>query len=54
MNAQELYEEFKAFLKYVNLSFTQMDLIEFSIIDANTIMLKYGNTRVLIDMPKGD
>lgn len=49
MSAQQLYEEIKAFLSYVGLAFSQMDLVEVSIVDTNTIMLKYAKTRVLID-----
>jgi hypothetical protein len=49
MNAQDLYEEIKAFLKYVGLSFNDMNKIEVSIADSNTIMLKYDKVRVLLD-----
>jgi len=50
MNAQDIYEEIKAFLKYAGLSFSQMDLVQFTIVDEKTIQLQYAKIRILIDI----
>ena len=50
MNAHEIYEEIKAFLNYAGLSFSQMDLVKFTIVDEKTIQLQYAKIRTLIDI----
>lgn len=44
MNAQELYEEIKSFLKYVNLSFSEMDQVKV-FIQGDEIEFRYKNVR---------
>lgn len=49
MNAEDLYEEIKAFLRYVGLSFSDMSKVTVTIVGTE-LQLKYGNTRTLINL----
>lgn len=49
MNAEDVYKEIKAFLKYCDLHFSQMDMVEVTIPKENTIVLTYGRISTAID-----
>ena len=44
MNAEELYEEIKAFLRYAGLAFADMDKVQVTI-ENNKLYFAHGRTR---------
>lgn len=51
MNAQDLYDEIKAALKYFDLQFGQMSEISFDC-DAKELIFTYQNRSVIVQVPE--
>ena len=49
MNAEELYEEIKAFLRYAGLAFADMDKVQVTIED-DKLVFHHGRTHVVINV----
>lgn len=53
MTAQDVYDEIKAFLKYVGLSFGEMNLVHVRAVP-DELHLSYGRYTAIITMEKSD